>query len=66
MNKILYDTLTFAEASEMWGLDHTTIRKMINTDKLTKNKDYRKSGNVWLIKKEAMEKVYGPSNFSNC
>ena len=51
--------LTFAEASHRWGLNDSTLRKLVNTNKLHENIDYRKSGKVWLITEEAMLKVYG-------
>lgn len=53
------DILTFTEASEEWGLDSSTLRKVVKTNKLTENIDYRKSGKVWLITREAMIKLYG-------
>jgi hypothetical protein len=51
--------MTFAEASEKWELDDSTLRKLVTTNKLAEGTDYRKSGKVWLITKEAMIKVYG-------
>ena len=51
--------LTFAEASYRWGLNDSTLRKLVNTNKLQENIDYRKSGKVWLITEEAMFKIYG-------
>ena len=51
--------LTFAEASHRWGLNDSTLRKLVNTNKLQENIDYRKSGKVWLITEEAMFKIYG-------
>lgn len=56
---VLNDVMTFSEAAEKWNIDSSTLRKLVNTDKLIKDVDYRKSGSVWLITKEAMEKVYG-------
>lgn len=51
--------MTFSEATEKWGLADSTLRKLVTTNKLTENVDYRKSGKVWLITKDAMERVYG-------
>ena len=51
--------MTFAEATERWGLADSTLRKLVTTDKLQEGIDYRKSGKVWLITKKAMKKVYG-------
>ncbi|WP_346905947.1 helix-turn-helix domain-containing protein [Clostridium sp.] len=51
--------MTFAEATERWGLADSTLRKLVTTDKLQEGIDYRKSGKVWLITEEAMKRVYG-------
>lgn len=59
LNININNILTFTEAAEKWNIDSSTLRKLVNTDKLIKDVDYRKSGNVWLITKEAMKKVYG-------
>lgn len=55
----LYKVLTFSEASAKWNLNESTLRKAVNTDRLIEGEDYRKSGKVWLIRKETMEKLYG-------
>lgn len=55
----LDEIMTFSEASEIWGLGESTLRSTIRTDKLKEGADYRKSGKVWLITKEAMVRVYG-------
>lgn len=55
----IYDSMTFAEASEKWGLADSTLRKLVTTDKLKEGIDFRKSGKVWLITKEAMQRIYG-------
>lgn len=56
---MIENILTFKEASEKWGLNDSTLRKLVTTDKLKEGIDYRKSGNVWLITKKAMESLYG-------
>jgi hypothetical protein len=55
----LHKVMTFAEATEKWGLADSTLRKLVTTDKLTEGVDYRKSGKVWIITEEAMIKIYG-------
>ncbi|WP_105176835.1 helix-turn-helix domain-containing protein [Clostridium cagae] len=60
--KPLDEVMTFAEASEKWGLGESTLRSTIRTDRLVEGVDYKKSGKVWLITKEAMERVYGNLN----
>jgi hypothetical protein len=52
--------MTFAEATQLWGLSDSTLRQAISTgNRFTEGIDYRKSGKVWLIKRAAMERVYG-------
>jgi hypothetical protein len=57
----LSDILTTGEASEAYGKDDGNLRRLlINKDsRLIEDVDYRKSGKVWLITREAMEKLYG-------
>lgn len=55
----LDEVMAFSEASEIWGLGESTLRTAVRTDKLIEGVDYRKSGKVWLITKEAMKRVYG-------
>lgn len=53
------DWMTFAEASEIWGLGESTLRSTIRSNRLDEGMDYRKSGKVWLITEDAMLKAYG-------
>lgn len=53
------EVMTFAEATQRWGLADSTLRKLATTNKLLEGLDFRKSGKVWLITREAMERVYG-------
>lgn len=53
------DVMTFKEASENWNKKDNTLRMMVRTNKLSEGVDYRKSGNTWIITREAMEKLYG-------
>lgn len=62
-NNALDQVLTFAEAEETYGLVSGRLRKYIfqtNKDKqvIKEGIDYRKSGKVWLITKEAMDRIY--------
>ena len=51
---------TFAEATQLWGLADSTLRKVVaTTNKLNEGIDYRKSGKVWLITEQAMKRLYG-------
>lgn len=58
-NKNFHEIITFSEATEKWQLSDSTLRKLVKTNKIKENIDYRKSGKVWLITRSAMEKIYG-------
>lgn len=59
----LFNTMTFKEAAEIWGLCDSTLRRLVNSDKIKEGIDYRKSGSTWIITREAMKRVYGePKN----
>lgn len=53
------DVMTFKEAAEKWNKKDNTLRMMVRTDRLIEGVDYRKSGNTWIITRNAMEKLYG-------
>lgn len=54
------EILTAQEASELWGLNESTLRKAFgNKDARFNSGEYRKSGKIWLVKRSAMERVYG-------
>ncbi|MDF2608940.1 MAG: hypothetical protein K0R92_414 [Lachnospiraceae bacterium] len=55
----LESVMTFAEATEKWGLGESTLRSMVRDNRLKEDIDYRKSGKVWLIRKDSMIKLYG-------
>lgn len=61
--QMINEVLTFAEAAELWGLSMGTLRMRLSKGymgDLIEGVDYRKSGKVWLITKDAMLKLYGP------
>ena len=53
------EVMTFAEATQRWGLADSTLRKLATTNKLLEGLDFRKSGKVWLITRDAMKRMYG-------
>ena len=60
---IVIDVMTVSEAAEIWGITEGAIRKAIKSDKFIPGIDYRKSGRITLICREAMVRVYGtPKN----
>lgn len=62
MKNVLQQVYSFGEAEELYGLRKGLLRRYVNYNikdkKLMKGIDYRKSGNTWLITKEAMEREY--------
>lgn len=51
--------LAIGEATKIWGLDDSTIRKAIARGKFVNGVDTQKFGKQWVIVKEAMEREYG-------
>ncbi|CUH97531.1 hypothetical protein P22_3662 [Propionispora sp. 2/2-37] len=60
----LTDVMTVTEAAERWGLDVSTLRYACIKGKFT-NSETRKSGSVWLITYQGMERVYGKEKWTN-
>lgn len=57
--------MSFADASELWGLSESTLRKAISYGKLVAGLDARKYGKQWVVTREAMTREYGdPTLFS--
>lgn len=51
--------MAFSDATEIWGLNESTLRKAIVYGKLVNGVDVCKFGKQWIISKEAMEREYG-------
>ena len=51
--------LAFTDATELWGLNESTLRKAISYGKLKVGQDVSKFGNQWVISLEAMVREYG-------
>lgn len=51
--------MSFADASELWGLNESTLRKAIAYGKIVSGVDARKYGKQWVITRAAMEREYG-------
>ncbi len=54
--------LAIGEATKLWGLDDSTIRKAIARGKFVSGIDTQKFGKQWVITKEAMKREYGMCN----
>ena len=50
--------LSIGEATKMWNLENSTIRKAIARGKFINGIDTQKFGKQWVITKEAMEREY--------
>ena len=51
--------LSFKDATELWGLNESTLRKAITYGKLINGVDVRKYGKQWVVSIKAMQREYG-------
>lgn len=51
--------MSLADATELWGLNESTLRKAISYGKLINGIDVCKFGKQWVISTSAMEREYG-------
>lgn len=51
--------MAFTDATQLWGLNESTLRKAISYGKLVNGVDACKYGNQWVISMEAMKREYG-------
>ncbi len=62
MNK-LFEVYTAAEAAEIWGLSPITVQQACSGYKGRPPRfaqdEARKSGRIWLVTREGMERLYG-------
>lgn len=56
--------MSFADATELWGLNESTLRKAIAYGKLVNGVDVCKFGKQWVISIKSMEREYGAANDS--
>ncbi len=54
--------IAFSDATELWGLNESTLRKAISYGKLINGVDVCKYGKQWVISAAAMEREYGEMN----
>ena len=55
----LDNLMAFTDATELWGLNESTLRKAISYGKLVTGIDACKYGKQWVISTEAMRREYG-------
>ncbi len=51
--------IAFSDATEIWGLNESTLRKAIAYGKLINGVDVCKYGKQWVISSDAMRREYG-------
>ncbi len=51
--------MSFADASELWGLSESALRKAVSYGKIVPGVDARKYGKQWIVTRDAMEREYG-------
>lgn len=54
--------ISFTDASEIWGLNESTLRKAVAYGRFVNGVDVCKYGKQWLISLEAMQREYGPKS----
>ena len=56
----LFDGLiSFSDASELWRLSESTLRKAVAYGKIVSGVDARKYGKQWIVNRDAMLREYG-------
>ena len=51
--------MSFADATQLWGLNESTLRKAIAYGKLINGVDVCKFGKQWIVSVDAMKREYG-------
>ena len=51
--------MAFSDATELWGLNESTLRKAISYGKLVNGVDVCKFGKQWVVSMDAMKREYG-------
>ena len=51
--------MAFSDATELWGLNESTLRKAISYGKLVNGVDVCKFGKQWVVSIDAMNREYG-------
>ena len=56
--------MAFSDATELWGLNESTLRKAISYGKLVSGVDVCKFGKQWVVSVDAMRREYGTTTHS--
>jgi hypothetical protein len=54
--------MAFSDATQLWGLNESTLRKAISYGKLVNGIDVCKYGKQWVVSADAMKREYGQPN----
>ena len=57
--------MAFSDATELWGLNESTLRKAVTYGKLVNGVDVCKFGKQWVVSIDAMKREYGAANSQN-
>ena len=57
--------MSFGDATDLWGLNESTLRKAIGYGKLVNGVDVCKFGKQWIVSVDAMKREYGSDASSN-
>lgn len=57
--------IAFSDATELWGLSESTLRKAVAYGKLVNGIDVCKFGKQWVVSSEAMKREYGDTGKRN-
>lgn len=56
--------MAFSDATALWGLNESTLRKAISYGKLVAGVDVCKFGKQWVVSMNAMQREYGDIKFT--
>lgn len=56
--------MAFSDATALWGLNESTLRKAISYGKLVNGVDVCKFGKQWVVSINAMQREYGKIDFT--
>ena len=56
------DLIALSDATALWGLNESTLRKAISYGKLVNGVDVCKFGKQWVVSRSAMEREYGSTH----
>ncbi len=57
--------MAFSDATTLWGLNESTLRKAVAYGKLVNGVDVCKYGKQWIVSVEAMQREYGNPTLNN-